>query len=61
MSFLAWNCHGLGNPRTVRFLKEIVQQIRPIFIFLPEILTKNKKVEEICKVLQFAGCWVVDA
>lgn len=60
MSLLAWNCRGLGKTRTVQFLKEIVHQIKPCFIFLSETLTNKNKVVEVCRSLNFAGCWVVD-
>lgn len=61
MSCIAWNCRGLGQPRTVRFFKEICQQLKPGFIFLSETLTNKNKIEAICKSIGFAGCWVVDA
>lgn len=61
MSIIAWNCRGLGQSRTVRFLKEINQQIKPSFIFLSETLAKKNKVVAICKALNYAGCQVVDA
>lgn len=61
MSLIAWNCRGLGKPRAVRFLKEIVHQIKPSFVFLSETLSTKNKVETVCKELHFAGCWVVEA
>lgn len=61
MSFLVWNCHGLANPRAVRFLKEIISQLRPCLIFLSETLVKNNVVVKVCKEIQYAGCFAVDA
>lgn len=61
MSIIAWNYRGLGNPRTVRFLKEITNQFKPSFIFLSETLSIRNKVEVVCKELNFAGCSSVDA
>lgn len=61
MSLLAWNCRGLGNPRTIRFLRDTVHQIKPSFIFLSEILTNKNTVTDVCKRLDFAGCWVVES
>lgn len=61
MSCIAWNCRGLANLRTVRFLKEIVTQFRPNLIFLSEILVNKSRVEVVCKEIHFAGCHVVDA
>lgn len=61
MSLIAWNCRGLGKPRTVQFLKEISQQKKPSFIFLSETLTNKDRVEVIRKEVGFAGCMVVNA
>lgn len=61
MSLLAWNCRGLAKPRAVIFLKEIVKQIRPNLVFLSETLVKEKKIEGVCKALQFSGWYAVDA
>lgn len=60
MSILVWNCRGMVNPRAVRFLREIVHQQRPSFFFLPETLIRKNKIEAICKVIHFAGCYVID-
>ena len=51
----------MANPRAVRFLKEIVQQIRPSLVFLSETLVMGKKIEGICKALHFSGWYAVDA
>lgn len=51
----------MGNPRTIRFLKEITQKIKPNIIFLSETLAEIKKVQEVCKLLNFADCFVVEA
>ena len=61
MSLIAWNCRGLGKPRTIHFLKEITQQTKPSFIFLSETLANKSKVDAVCKAVGFAGCMVVDA
>lgn len=50
----------MANPRAVRFLKEITNQIRPNLIFLSETLVRKGRVEEICKILRCAGCFAVD-
>lgn len=41
MSFLAWNCRGIGQPSAVRSLGSLVRATRPCIVFLSE--TKNKK------------------
>lgn len=61
MSLLAWNCRGVGNPRTIRFLKDTVQRMKPSFIFLSEIKSNKKTVEDVCRRLNYAGCWVVES
>ncbi|XP_074327027.1 uncharacterized protein LOC141664968 [Apium graveolens] len=61
MSLIAWNCRGLGQPRTVRFLNEITNQFKPSFIFLSETLTTKNKIKAVCREIHFAGCWVIDA
>ncbi|XP_074369831.1 uncharacterized protein LOC141711338 [Apium graveolens] len=61
MSFIAWNCHGLAQPRAVRFLQEINKQIRPSVIFFSETLVKRNKIEKVCKSLGFGEFYSVDA
>lgn len=51
---------GLANPRAVRFLKELVQQLRPSLIFLSEIFVDKNKTAAVGKQLGFPNCWVVD-
>jgi exonuclease III len=36
MKILSWNCQGLGNPRTVRALKKLINNYQPDIIFLME-------------------------
>lgn len=60
MSLLVLNCRGLANPQTIRFLKEIIKKIRPTLIFMFETLVKWNKVIILCKLIHFAGCFVVD-
>lgn len=61
MSLLSWNYRGPGKPRTIRFLKELTQQMKPSIIFLSETLSKNNKIVDLCKALNYANCWSVDA
>lgn len=60
MSLIAWNCQGLANPCTIRFLKEIINQYRPSVVFLSETFVKIEKIEKIKKQVGFAGCFGVD-
>ncbi|XP_074378457.1 uncharacterized protein LOC141719994 [Apium graveolens] len=61
MSFLVWNCRGLANQRAVRFLKEIIQQIRPNLIFLSETFVTGKEIEKLCKTIHYSGWYAVDS
>uniref|UniRef100_A0A803NLR5 RNase H type-1 domain-containing protein n=1 Tax=Cannabis sativa TaxID=3483 RepID=A0A803NLR5_CANSA len=59
MSLLSWNCHGLGNPWTLQFLKDIVIQKKPNFVFLCETLCRRDQVEKVRVSLGFDGMVVV--
>ncbi|XP_074337072.1 uncharacterized protein LOC141674252 [Apium graveolens] len=61
MSLIAWNCHGLANPRAVRLLKELNNLYRPSIIFLSETKCKKERVEKIKNKLGFVGYFAVDA
>ncbi|XP_045822486.1 uncharacterized protein LOC123915416 [Trifolium pratense] len=41
MKILSWNCQGLGNPRTVRALKQLIAKNKPDLIFLMETKLHN--------------------
>ncbi|XP_074361982.1 uncharacterized protein LOC141702184 [Apium graveolens] len=60
MSVLVWNCRGMGNPRAVRFLKEIIQKHRPSLVFLSETLVRRNKIESICRLIQFEGFFTIE-
>lgn len=60
MSILCWNCRGLGNPRVVQFLKDIIGQKKPNIVFLCETLCKKEKVEAVKRAIGFECCFVVD-
>ena len=46
MRALGWNCQGLGNPRLVRALCNLVQQWDPDFVFLSKTKLKKKSMEK---------------
>lgn len=60
MSTISWNCRGLGNPRAIRALKDIVSDKKPSFIFLIETKIKQSSVLKVRKQLGFKGSFVVD-
>ncbi|KAM6590452.1 hypothetical protein CsatA_013057 [Cannabis sativa] len=61
MNLFSWNWRGLGNPWTVQFLKEIVSQKRPDFIFLCETKCANSRVDWVGRYLGFDGAFGVEA
>lgn len=60
MSFLSWNCRGLGNPSTVQVLVDLVHQRKPVVIFLMETLVNNYKMQGIKTKLGWHGCFTVE-
>ncbi|GLT77193.1 hypothetical protein SLA2020_488020 [Shorea laevis] len=60
MSLLSWNCRGLGNPRTVRDLRQMVEEKRPRFLFLMETRLRQRRMQGIRTQLGFAGMLTVD-
>lgn len=60
MSCLSWNCRGLGKPRTVRVLGDLVRDHRRNFIFLIETIFFANKIEELRVKFGFDNCFAVD-
>lgn len=60
MILLSWNCRGLGTPRTVRVLKEMIKSHRPTFLFLSETLVEGNKIEVLSSKLGFSNYFSVD-
>ena len=60
MSSLSWNCRGLGNPRAIQILKDIVQLKKLRIIFLIETLSKLDKIERIKNQLGYEGSHVIE-
>lgn len=46
MRALGWNCRRLGNPWSVRTLRNLVQQWNPEFVFLSETKLKKMSMEK---------------
>ncbi|XP_060969989.1 uncharacterized protein LOC115713780 [Cannabis sativa] len=61
MNVLSWNCRGLGNQRAFQFLKEIVSQKKPNFIFLCETKSDKSKMQRVGRALGFEGMFIVEA
>lgn len=60
MSFLVWNCRGLGSSSTVPNLKYLVRTYKPKGIFLSETMTALNKIEDLKYILSFDSCFMVD-
>lgn len=60
MTTLSWNCHGLGTPWAIQFLKDQLVQKKPSIIFLSKTLCKKEKAENVRKKIGFEGAFAVD-
>ena len=45
MSYLAWNCRGLGNPGTVQELSRLVREKDPLVLFVVETGLDKARLE----------------
>uniref|UniRef100_A0A803Q4P0 Reverse transcriptase zinc-binding domain-containing protein n=1 Tax=Cannabis sativa TaxID=3483 RepID=A0A803Q4P0_CANSA len=59
MSCLSWNFYGLGNPLTLQFLKEMISQKKPKFVFLSETLCSKERIDRV-RSINFDGSFVVE-
>ncbi|XP_060974042.1 uncharacterized protein LOC115695103 [Cannabis sativa] len=60
MSIISWNFHGLGNPWAQQFLKDLVVQKKPNYLFLCETLAKKDMVERVRVAIGFEGALAID-
>ncbi|XP_030498113.2 uncharacterized protein LOC115713770 [Cannabis sativa] len=61
MNVLSWNCHGLGNPWAIQFIKDLIVQKKPNLVFLCETLSKKETIEKLRVAINFEGAFSVDA
>jgi exonuclease III len=61
MSFLSWNCRGLGNPQTVRDLHRLVKEKRPSLVFLMETKSQSIRLEKVRVRIGFDNVFVVNS
>lgn len=59
MTTLSWNCRGMGNPRTVREIKDLISRFKPKFVFLMEVESSREKVEKVRTTIGFEGLFFV--
>lgn len=60
MNILAWNCRGLGKPRAVRELTELVRLNRRKIVGLFEVKIDSSRVHQIRQRLKFKNGLVID-
>lgn len=56
MIILAWNCLGLGLPRTVQELVLLIRTYRPNVVFISETKLGEKRIKELRGRLGLKNC-----
>ncbi|XP_019183730.1 PREDICTED: uncharacterized protein LOC109178648 [Ipomoea nil] len=60
MSTLSWNCRGLGNPRTIREIVDMVSRKQLDFVFLMETKVARDHAERLRVKIGYEGLFYVD-
>ncbi|GLT72479.1 hypothetical protein SLA2020_444100 [Shorea laevis] len=60
MSLLSWNCRGLGKPRIIRDLCQLVEEKKPRFLFLMETKIRQNRMQIIRNKIGFASLLAID-
>lgn len=60
MKCLGWNCLGLGNPQTVRNLRDLLKDHSPHFVFLIETILYASRIENLRVRFGYDQCFSVD-
>lgn len=53
MTYIFWNCRGLGSDTLVRALHRLIRNKRPSMIFLSETKMKNHRINGVRRRLGF--------
>ncbi|XP_074344504.1 uncharacterized protein LOC141683655 [Apium graveolens] len=61
MKHIGWNCRGLGNPRSVHTLGDLIKSHIPTLLFLSETLVRGDIIPNISRRFGFSGFFAVDA
>ena len=59
MNLLVWNYRGLGNPRTMRELRNYIQAKDLAVVFLAETWTDDARLDEVLCNFNFRNKWSV--
>ena len=61
MNALAWNCRGIGNPRTVHELSGFVRSLHPKIVFLCETRVSSDRVSNLKWILGLHNCLAISS
>ena len=61
MKTLCWNCRGIGDPATVRELRDLVEACAPMVLCIVETQIAKYRVEGLAGSLGFSGRFGVDS
>ena len=59
MSLLVWNCHGLGNPYTIRDLGDYIRAKDLSIMFLAKTWTDDARLDNVLWNFDFNNRWLV--
>jgi exonuclease III len=60
MKTLSWNCRGIGNPATVKELRDFAKDYAPSVIFIMETQINKNRVENLRYTLGFDNSFAVN-
>lgn len=60
MNYLSWNCRGLGSPRAIRILGDLIKSKNPDLVFLSETLVEGSVMKNIAEKLGFRNVFIVE-
>ena len=60
MIALSWNCRGMGNPRTVLSINDLVHRFLPKLVLLMEVKVGRESVEKVHRRIKFEGSFFVE-
>ncbi|XP_021593063.1 uncharacterized protein LOC110600514 [Manihot esculenta] len=61
MRIICWNCRGVGNPRAVNAMADLVFYYKPSILFLMETKVHGVRMNQIKNLLHYSNCFSVDS